>query len=435
MRRQNLAEKTRRAYGVDLGQLAEWASRAGPGARAAGLQGAAAVRRRAVRARHVALHRGPQAGLDAVVLRPAGARGADGGQPGGPGVLAQARPAPAHGAQAGRADRAAGVDARLHAAGAARPRHVRADLLRRPARRGGRGPGPGQPGSGRRGAARGGQGRQDQGRARRRARVARAAGLARARAPPAGARGRPRAVPVQDRPQAVHVGRAAAPGGRRQARRDPGRGVPAHAPALVRDPPAGGRRGSAQHPGAARTCVDQHDPDLHSGRVAASEDGRTRRLIPEPEGQRSSGNQRQGHRATRPVAPLQGKRRPARARAPGPGLLAAGQVRGRAHVQRPARPRGGGRPDLVRPAGPDLGHRALRARPRDPLRDLRHHPHQGLDHRRAALAGLGPALGAGQGARDRARQRQARAQAAPRAHRPGDGRPSSRWSSRTSRSR
>ena len=29
MRRQNLAEKTRRAYGVDLGQLAEWASAQG----------------------------------------------------------------------------------------------------------------------------------------------------------------------------------------------------------------------------------------------------------------------------------------------------------------------------------------------------------------------------------------------------------------------
>ena len=29
MRRQNLAEKTRRAYGVDLGQLAEWATAQG----------------------------------------------------------------------------------------------------------------------------------------------------------------------------------------------------------------------------------------------------------------------------------------------------------------------------------------------------------------------------------------------------------------------
>ena len=29
----------------------------------------------------------------------------------------------------------------------------------------------------------------------------------------------------------------------------------------------------------------------------------------------------------------------------------------------------------------------------DQVRDLRDHPHQGRDHRRAALAGLGPALG------------------------------------------
>ena len=48
---------------------------------------------------------------------------------------------------------------------------------------------------------------------------------------------------------------------------------PAHPAPLLRDPPAGGRRRPAQHPGAARACLDQHDPDLHSGRVEAPQDG------------------------------------------------------------------------------------------------------------------------------------------------------------------
>ena len=63
--------------------------------------------------------------------------------------------------------------------------------------------------------------------------------------------------------------------------------------------------------------------------------------------------------------------------------------------------RRGGRPHLLRPRRPDQRDRALRPRARDQVRDLRDHPHQGRDHRRAALAGLGAALGARPRARDR----------------------------------
>ena len=71
----------------------------------------------------------------------------------------------------------------------------------------------------------------------------------------------------------------------------------------------------------------------------------------------------------------------------------------------PAQPRRGGRPRLLRPARPDQRDRALRPRPRDQVRDVRDQPHQGRDHRRAALAGLGAALRAQPRARDRARDR------------------------------
>ena len=88
----------------------------------------------------------------------------------------------------------------------------------------------------------------------------------------------------------------------------------------------------------------------------------------------------------------------------------------------PARARRGVRPHLVRPRRPDQRDRALRARARHQVRDLRDHPHQGRDHRRAALAGLGAALRALPRPRDREGQLQARAPAPARAHRRGDGR-------------
>ena len=113
-------------------------------------------------------------------------------------------------------------------------------------------------------------------------------------------------------------------------------------------------------------CDDQHDPDIHSGRVATAQEGvRTR----PPAGVTGlarkgihPGNERKGHRAQGAVAPVQGRRRRPRARAARPGLLAARQVRGRPHVERPARARRGGGPHLLRAARPDLGDRALRHR-------------------------------------------------------------------------
>ena len=86
------------------------------------------------------------------------------------------------------------------------------------------------------------------------------------------------------------------------------------------------------------------DPDLHSGRVRAPAGARTREppagLEPSEHGH---GDQRQSDRAPGPVAPVQGRRRRARARAPRRRLLAAGQVRRRPHGLR-ACPRTSRRP-------------------------------------------------------------------------------------------
>ncbi|CAA9526467.1 MAG: RNA polymerase sigma factor for flagellar operon, partial [uncultured Solirubrobacteraceae bacterium] len=62
-----------------------------------------------------------------------------------------------------------------------------------------------------------------------------------------------------------------------------------------------------------------------------------------------------------------------------------------------------------------------RTRAGDQVRDVRDHAHQGRDHRRAALAGLGAAVGALAGAGDREGQLQARAPPAARADGRGDG--------------
>ena len=86
-------------------------------------------------------------------------------------------------------------------------------------------------------------------------------------------------------------------------------------------------------------------------------------------------------------------RRRRRARAAGRRLLADGQVRRRPPRRRAALARRRRRPDLLRPDGPDRGDRALRARARDQVRDLRDDPDPRRDHRRAALARLGAALG------------------------------------------
>ena len=78
-----------------------------------------------------------------------------------------------------------------------------------------------------------------------------------------------RAVPLQDGPAALHLGRPAAAADVGAARRDPGRRAPARTPSLVRDSSSGGRCRSTGHPGHARTRLHIHNPGLHSGRVSA----------------------------------------------------------------------------------------------------------------------------------------------------------------------
>ena len=191
-----MAEKTRRAYGVDLGQLAEWASAHDLDPGQLDHRAAPPLRRRAVRARRVEVHGRPQARRHPVLLPRAG------------GATARWRPAPPtwwprpkrdsylpDRAQAGRACRALlDAHARLHAARAARPRDLRAGLLGRAAGGGAGEPGPGEPGPRRRGAARGGQGRR-----------------ARASCPPASPRGGPsRPTCDRGRPAAGRRGGGAA---------------------------------------------------------------------------------------------------------------------------------------------------------------------------------------------------------------------------------
>ena len=86
-------------------------------------------------------------------------------------------------------------------------------------------------------------------------------------------RRRARAVPLQERPAAVHVRRPTPPARVGAARRDADRRAPARAPPLLRHPPAGGRRGPARDPGAAWTRKYLDDPGLHSGRVRPAAGG------------------------------------------------------------------------------------------------------------------------------------------------------------------
>ena len=224
------------------------------------------------------------------------------------------------------------------------------------------------------------------------------------------------AVPVEERAAAVHLRRAPALRSGLARPRLARRRLPSHPASLVRHPSARGRGRSAGDPGTAGACRLSDDPDLHSGRVGAPQEGVRAR---------SPARLTAGHMETNLKAielkelwrRYKDDARREGARATCTRLLAAGQVRRRPHVERPALPRRGVRPDLLRPAGADLGDRALRSRARDQVRDVRDHPHQGLDHRRAALARLGAALGAREGARDRADEREARARAAPGADR------------------
>ena len=430
--------ETRRAYGVDLASSREWAGAQRARARGAGPPRAAPVRRRArpsaARRRRRSRASWPRS---AAFYRHLVERGELEANP------ADLVPRPKRDPYLPRvlkpdevAELLESIPA-IDAARAARPRDVRAGLRRRAARRG---------------ADQAGHGRRRLRRARRCACTARAAGRASSRSASTAwralerylERGRPaltaatwrtRPVPVEERAAPVDVRRA--PPAQRWTRRAGRRAASRRTRCATRSPPTCWRGGGPAHdPGAPGPRVHQHDPDIHSGRVEAPQDGvRARSPARVTVKDQESGDERQGDRAKGPVAPVQGRRRREGARAARPRVLAAGQVRGRPHVERPARARRGVRPDLVRPARPDLGDRALRPRARDQVRDVRDHAHQGLDHRRAALARLGAALGARQGARDREDERQARAQAAPRADRPGDGggARTSRWTSSRSR--
>ena len=140
---------------------------------------------------------------------------------------------------------------------------------------------------------------------------------------------------------------------------------------------------------------------------------------------------RSPRRARRDLAPVQGVGRPRAPRPADPDLRAARQVRGRQARLVAAAARRGGRPHLVRAARPDRRDRALRAGPRDQVRDLRHLAHPRRDDRRAALARLGAALRAQPRPRDRARDGRAREppQAHARATRRSPASSASRWAS------
>src|SRR4051794_31057677 len=170
LRRRGAAERTRRAYGADLGQLAAWAGVRGIAPQDVDYRTlrryAAHLSERRVAASTVARKlaatrqffgslvehgrmganpadlmplprrparrprdRRPQVGGHAPVLRLARRAWADGRQPGGPDAAAAPAREPAQGAARGRRVRAAGPHPRHHAAGAARSRAVR-DRLR-----------------------------------------------------------------------------------------------------------------------------------------------------------------------------------------------------------------------------------------------------------------------------------------------------------------
>ena len=153
------------------------------------------------------------------------------------------------------------------------------------------------------------------------------------------------------------------------------------------------------------------------------------------QGEDNPGDERQTDRAARTLAALQDRRRQrVRERLVVAYSPLVKYVAG-PHRRRAAAARGGGRPHLLRPRRPDLGDRALRPLARHQVRDLRDHAHQGRDHRRAALAGLGAAQRPRPRPRGRARQRQARARPSARAHRPGDRRRDGHHASRNSTSR
>ncbi len=175
------APLTKRAYGADLARFADWADDRELEPAAVALPGPSSLRRPPQRGRRLGGDGRSQAGGPAQLLRLHAASRRGEPESGGPDRQPEEGVEAAQGAGSGRDRRAAGADPRADALGGARPGDARADLLMRPARRGG-----GQLGS-RLARLRGrapedrGQGLQDQDRADGRARPAGAAPLPGAR--------------------------------------------------------------------------------------------------------------------------------------------------------------------------------------------------------------------------------------------------------------
>ena len=254
LRRRGAAERTRRAYGIDLGQLAGWCA-------ARGLD-PAQVDYKTLR-RYAAHLSERQVAPKTVARKLAAARqffaslvehGQMGANPADLMPLAAHGPAAAQGAQRHGRRRAARPHPHDDAARAARPRALRDRLRLRPARGGARHARRRLGRLRRRAAARRGQGRQD---ARSSRRASPRCAPCAATSSAAGPRWRPTRSPRCSSPRPAGgcpppTSGAACGSWARHARSRPGRRrAPARAPALVRHPSAGGRRRPAHR---SRNC-------------------------------------------------------------------------------------------------------------------------------------------------------------------------------------
>ena len=290
---------------------------------------------------------------------------------------------------------------RLDAARAARPRAVRAGLRVRPARRGARHARRRRGRLRRRGGARRGQGRRRRAIVPdRRARAAGARPLPRARRGPALARRRRRSAALflsksgrrlstSDVRRRLRVwARHAAVAGRRLTRT---RCATRSRPTCSTAAPTCARSRSCS--GTHRSRTTQIYTRVESARLKT-------RVRQEPSAGvrhagRRSGDQRQSHRAPGPLAPVQGDRRRRR-----PASGSSSPTRRWSSTSPAAWPPG--LPAHVEEAdlisyglvGLISAIERFDLDARDQVRDLRDHAHQGRDHRRAALARLGAALGA-----------------------------------------
>ena len=281
LRARGMAEKTRRAYGVDLGELARLGGRA-----------RALARRRRPRATCAASPPCPreagavttdgraQAGRDPHVLPAPGRARRARAEPGRPRLPAPRGPVPAAGAQADEVAQLLDADPGDDAARDARPRDVRAGLLVRAALRGDREPRPRRADSDAEQLRVLGKGVQDPLRAGRRAGRARARALPRARGRPALDCGRaPSRRCSSPRPAGGCRPRTSAAGcGCGCARAACGRHLAARPAPLLRHPPARGRCRPAHDPGAAGPRQSVSTTQLYT-RV---ESGRLRRRTREP---------------------------------------------------------------------------------------------------------------------------------------------------------